>query len=64
MHQHVRRFDANADHTGQQSNHRMRLFGRRLFEPLQTGRLNLVDLAHDKAQACHVAAQLGQGVRR
>jgi len=30
-HQHVRRFDANADHARQRSNHRMRLFGSRLF---------------------------------
>jgi hypothetical protein len=41
MHQHVRRFEANAGHSSQQPNHRMRPFGRRLFEPLQTGRLNL-----------------------
>jgi hypothetical protein len=49
MHQHIRRFDANADHASQQSNHRMRLCRRRPFQPLQAGYLNLIDLVHDKA---------------
>jgi hypothetical protein len=61
---HVRRFEANADHSSRQSNHRMRPFGGRPFEPPQTGRLNLFDLVHHKAQSRHVAAQLSQGVRR
>ena len=41
-----------------------RPFDRRLFELLQTGRLNLVDLVNDEAQARHVASQFGQGIRR
>src|ERR1700731_1032844 len=36
MHQHVRRFDANANNTGEQSDHRMRFFLRRLFQALPT----------------------------
>src|SRR6266567_4153243 len=64
MHQHVRRFDANADNTGEQSDHRMRFFLRSLFQPLRTRLLNLLDLVHDKAQSRHVSTKFEKHVWR
>jgi hypothetical protein len=64
MHQHVRRFDANANNTGEQSDHRMRFFLRRLFQALRTRLLNFLDLVHDKAQSRHVSTKFEKCVCR
>src|SRR6266481_2805285 len=64
MHQHVRRFDTNANHAGQQPNHRMRFFLRSLLQPLRTRLLNLLDLVYDKAQSRHISTKLKKGVWR
>ena len=64
MHQHVRRFDADANNAGEQSDHRMRFFLRSLFQPLRTRLLNCLDLVHDKAQSRHVSTKFEKRVWR
>ncbi len=64
MHQHVRRFDANANNTGEQSDHRLRFFLRRLFQALRTRLLNFLDLVHDKTQSRHVSTKFEKCICR
>src|SRR3954466_13144480 len=64
MNQHVRGLQADADDTGEQANHDMRLVLRRLFQLLRTHLLNLLDLVHDEPQAGHVAPKFEQRVGR
>src|SRR3954453_14112041 len=60
--EHVRGLDANADPPGQQAHHGLGPRGRSLLEPFDPGLLDLFDLIPHKAQARHVAAQLGQRI--
>src|SRR5271157_504304 len=64
MHQHVRSFDTNANHAGDQPDHRMRFFLGSLFQPLCTRLFNLLDLVHDKAQSRHVSTKFEKRVWR
>jgi hypothetical protein len=50
MHQHIRRLDADADHTGQQTDHGMRSVLGRLLKPLKACHFDRLDLVHDEAQ--------------
>jgi len=60
MDQHVRRFDADANHTREQSDHRMRLVFRSLVQTALPTRFNLTDLF---SQSRHVPAHLSQSIR-
>src|SRR3954462_6384685 len=64
MNQHVRGPQADADDTGEEMNHDMRLVLRSLLQPLRTGRFDLLDLVHDESQAGHVATKFEQRVGR
>ena len=64
MHQHVRRFDTNANHAGDQPYHRMRSFLRSLFQPFRPRLFNLLDLVHYKAQSRHVSTKFVKRVWR
>ena len=64
MHQHVRRLDADPDDPGQQAEHGVPP-GRGLpLQRLEAGLLDLPDLVAHEPQPRHVAAQLGERVRR
>src|SRR5829696_364313 len=63
MHEHVGGLEANPDHSGQQTHHRMRPFVGLRRQALLPDVLDFLDLPHDEAQARHVAAQLGLRVR-
>src|SRR4051794_21778110 len=63
-HQHVRRLDADPDRPGQQADHRVRPVLGGLLQPPEACRLDLRDLVAHEPQAGHVAAQLGERVRR
>src|SRR3982751_4209603 len=64
MNQHVRGLKADADDTGEEMNHDMRLVLRSLLQPLRTGRFDLLDLVHDEPQAGPVATKFEQRVGR
>src|ERR1700693_3300415 len=64
MHQHVRSFDTDANHAGDQPYHRMRFFLGSLFQPLRTRLFNLLDLVHYKAQSRHVSTKFEKRVWR
>ena len=64
MYQHVRRIDADAHDAGEETNHCMRFFLRGLLQPLRTHFLNLLDLAHDKAQSRHLSTKFEKRVWR
>ena len=63
MHEHVGGLEANPDHSGQQTHHRMRPFVGLRRQALLPDVLDFLDLPHDEAQARHVAAQLSLRVR-
>src|SRR5215470_2974601 len=63
MHQHVGRLDADADDTGQQTDHGMGSCLRRFFQPVEASDLDRLDLVPDESKSRQVAPQLGQGVR-
>ena len=50
MHEHVRSFDTNANHAGDQPDYRMSFFLGSLFQQLCKRLFNLLDLVYDKAQ--------------
>ena len=64
LHQHVRGLAADTDDARQQADHRMRAVLGPPFQSGQSGQLDLLDLGDDEAQPSHIAAQLGQRVRR
>jgi hypothetical protein len=63
MHQHIRRLDSDAEHTGQETHHLLGALLGRLFQLTHAGPLDLFDLVLDEPKARHVAAQLAKRVR-
>src|SRR5215211_769422 len=64
LHQHVCRLDADPDDSRQQADHGVLSLPGCLLQALCPCCLNRLDLVLHKAQARHIALQLGQGVRR
>ena len=64
MDQHISRLDTNTDDAGQPPNHGVGPGLVLLLQSFLTSSLDPSDPADNKAQPCHVALQLGQGVWR
>ena len=64
LYEHIGRLEADPDHPVEQVGHRIAHACGCPLQPLEAGSLNLLDLLFDKAEASHVAPQLGQRVGR